>query len=190
MKHISWSISWILCSLITGCSAFDTFNKYANARFYTIYESSGAGACDFKPKFNDCADKKYFDVKISDDNNKLALAKFINQSDHVSYFGFTRDDFVFQTKPIRDFLLWSKENNTDDKKITMRRPAGNVGGYLFEKKEVEYTFQFIHTRAGTPMLVVNSGGDYYYGFTYNEAIKLLQLIDSWFDGSFSERKIF
>ncbi|HGE6737078.1 TPA: hypothetical protein ACGCBI_000500 [Serratia marcescens] len=190
MKHTSLSIFLILCSLITGCSAFDTFNKYANARFYTIYNSGGVGACDFKPKFNDCADREYFDVKISDDNNSLALAKYINQSSHVSYFGFTRDGFASQTKPIRDFLIWSKENHAEDKKITMKRPAGNVAGYLFEKSEVEYTFQYIHTRAGVSMLVINSGGGDYYGFTYNEAVKLLNLIDSWYDSSFSEKKIY
>ena len=190
MKYKKASVLFILCTLTTSCSSFYTFNKYATARFYTIYQSNGSNACKFKPNFNDCAEKINFDVKISDDNNKIALSKFINQSDDISYFGFTRDDFSNQTKPIRDFLSWVKENDTTDKAITMKRPAGNVNGSFFENEEVEYTFQFIHTRAGIPMLIINSGGRNYYGLTYDESIKLLQLIDSWYNNTFSEKKIF
>lgn len=190
MKNIKFSIFIILSILTTSCSSFYTFNKYATGRFYTIYQSNGASACYFKQKFNDCAEKIYFDVKISDDNNKLALAKFITQSDDVSYFGFTRDNFPLQTKPIRDFLVWAKEDHTDDKTIKMKRPAGNVAGSFFESEEVEYTFQFTHTRAGIPILIINNGGSNYYGLTYDESKKLLELIDSWYKNSFSGNKIF
>lgn len=190
MTYARIYILLIICLLTTSCSSFYTFSKYANGRFYTIYQSNGFSACNFKPNFNDCAEEMYFDVKISDDNNKLSIAKFINQSDDISYFGFTRNDYSNQTKPIREFLVWAKSNDSENKEIKMKRPAGNVNGYLFENTVVEYTFKFIHTRAGIPMLIINSGGERYYGITYNNAVKLMQLIDSWHNNTFSGKKIF
>lgn len=163
-----------MCMLIMGCSAFNTFNKYANGRFYEIYSSKGTRACDFKPKFNDCAKTRYFDIKISDDNNTIAFVIFVNQSYHPAYFGFTRDNFTKQTQPIRNFLLWAKDNNRKSKVIVI---------------DNHYTLQYINTRADIPMLIMNVNNEHYLGFTYSEAENLLQIVDSWYNNTFTGIKI-
>ncbi|QCA03697.1 hypothetical protein [Pantoea vagans] len=175
-----------LCAAsLSACTAFDKFDKYANGRYYEMYTVSNLSACNYKVKFTDCAEKMDFDIKISDDNNKIALSKYINHNDEVSYLGFTRDNYAAQTQPIRDFLAWAKRNATDNKRIVMKRPAGNIAGYLFENTEVDYSFDFVHTRADVPMLVINvSKSTRYYGFTVQEAEKMLETLDSWYGKRF------
>jgi len=181
----------LLCAAtLSACTAFDTFDKYANGRFYEMYTVGDLSACNYKPKFTDCAEKMDFDIKISDDNNKIALSKHINHNDDVSYLGFTRDNYAAQTKPIRDFLAWAKNNASDNKHIVMKRPAGNIVGYLFENNEVDYHFDFLHTRAEVPMLVINvSKSTRYYGFTAQEAAKMLETLDAWYDKRFIGKQI-
>jgi len=179
----------ILLSAATLCSC-TIFDKYANARFYEIYQSDGLSACNYKPKFTDCAEKMDFDIKISDDNNKIALSKYINHNDEVSYIGFTRDNYMEQTKPIRDFLDWAKSDATQSKSIVMKRPAGNIAGYLFENNQVDYAFDFVHTRADVPVLVINvAQSTRSYGFTVQEAAKLLETLDAWYGKRFTGRQL-
>lgn len=98
----------LMVFILTGCQAFNTFNKYANLRLYEVYRIDGVSACDYKPKFNECTDdKRTFNLKISDDKSKVAL---VTQNKYA-YFGFTRDDYQRQTQPLRDFLLWYGHNS-------------------------------------------------------------------------------
>lgn len=187
MKSFFIPTALLVATTLCSCTTFD---KYANARFYEIYESGGLSACSYKPKFNDCAEKRDFDIKISDDNNKIALSKYINHNDEVSYIGFTRDNYIEQTKPIRDFLEWAKSNATQNKSIVMKRPAGNVAGYLFENSQIDYAFDFVHTRAELPMLVINvAQSTRYYGFTVQEAAKLLETLDAWYGKRFTGKQL-
>lgn len=172
----------IVAAGIVSLGACATADKYASGRYYEFYSVSGLGACEFKPAFNDCAEPRSFDVKISDNQEKIALGKSINQSDHVSYFGFIRNDYPAQVKPVRDFLLWAQADTSTAKHVTMKRPAGNVNGYLFENREVDYQFDFTQTRAGVPMLVIHiDGKDRYFGLTVEEAKKLLTTLDAWYE---------
>ena len=185
MKFYFISAILLSAATLSACAAFDKFDKFANGRFYEMYIVDNLSACNYKPKFSDCAEKMYFDIKISDDNNKIALSKYINHNDEVSYLGFTRDKYVAQTQPIRDFLAWAKSNATDNKRIVIKRPAGNVAGSLFENTEVDYGFDFLHTRADVPMLVINvSKSTRYYGFTVQEVVKMLEILDGWYDKRF------
>ncbi len=179
------SISSLL--ILTACA---TVSKYATSRYFEIYSVNNLSACNFRPRFNDCAESMSFDVKISDSNEKLAISKYINETNETSYFGFTRKNYQQQTKPIRDFLLWVQNRNNNFQHISMLREAGNTGGYLYENKHIEYTFDFIHTRADIPMLVIHAGkNDHYYGFTYEEAKTLIKTLDSWQDNSFLGEKL-
>ena len=180
MKHSVYKFALMLGLLSLG--ACSTADKYASGRYYEIYSVSGLGGCEFKPAFNDCAEQRVFDVKISDNKEKVALAKFINPSDNVSYFGFIRNDYQAQVKPIRDFLTWAQADTHTAERLTMKRPAGNTYGYLFENREVEYQFDFAQTRAGVPMLVIHiDGKDRYFGLTVEQAKKLLSTLDAWYD---------
>lgn len=180
MKHSIYKLALTL-GLLSLC-ACSTADKYATGRFYEIYSVSGLGACEFKPKFNDCAEQRVFDIKISDNKEKIAIAKYINPSDEVSFFGFIRNDYPAQVKPIRDFLLWAQADTNTAKHLTMKRPAGNAHGYLFENSEVEYQFDFTQTRAGVPILVIHiDGKDRYFGLTIEQAQKLLTTLDAWYE---------
>ncbi len=95
-----------------------------------------------------------------------------------------------QTKPIRDFLDWAKSDATQSKSIVMNRPAGNIAGYLFENNQVNYAFDFVHTRADVPVLVINvAQSTRSYGFTVQEAAKLLETLDAWYGKRFTGKQL-
>ncbi|KFX16622.1 hypothetical protein [Pectobacterium parvum] len=179
-------LPFILLAL-TGCQAITTFDKYATLRLYEVYEAENLSACDYKPKFRDCTvGKRSFDVKISDDKSKIALVV----RKRYAYFGFTRDDFARQTQPLRDFLIWAQDPATKDKQITQLRKAGNVGGSLYDNKEVQYQFDYLHTRADVQLLVVkpHENADS-YGLTVDEVKNLLSVMDAWYAGTFSGKQL-
>ncbi|MDY4349743.1 hypothetical protein [Pectobacterium brasiliense] len=179
-------LPFILLAL-TGCQALTTFDKYATMRLYEVYEAENLSACDYKPQFRDCTvDKRSFNVRITDDKSKIALVV----GKRYAYFGFTRDDFARQTQPLRDFLIWAEDPNAQDKQIKQLRKAGNVGGNLFYNTEVEYQFDYLHTRADVPLLVVkpHENADS-YGLTVEEVKNLLSVMDAWYAGTFSGKQL-
>lgn len=187
MKTFNQSLLLISCLALASCS---TMHKYATGRYYEIYRANDLHACEFKTKFNACAEPYTFDVKISDDNNRIALAEYFSPSQNSSYFGFIRDDYARQTQPIRDFVTWSKANKLGGKRVTVERKAGNAVGYLFEHNDVVYVFDYLHSREDVPMLLLNiEGRGRYFGFTTQEAEKLLQVMDAWYAGSFTGEKL-
>ncbi|PKX82052.1 hypothetical protein A0G02_16135 [Pectobacterium peruviense] len=172
---------------LTGCQAITTFDKYATMRLYEVYETDNLSACDYKPKFRDCmVNKRSFNVRISDDKSKIALVV----RTEYAYFGFTRDDFARQTQPLRDFLIWTEDPAAKDKQITQLRKAGNVGGSLYDNREVQYQFDYLHTRADIPLLVVKPGENAdFYGLTIDEVKNLLSVMDAWYAGTFSGKQL-
>lgn len=187
MKKINQSLLLMSCLALASCS---TFHKYATGRYYEIYRTEGLSACEFKTKFNACADTYSFDVKISDDNDRIALAEYFSPSDDASYFGFIRGDYARETQPMRDFIIWSKANSAGGKRVTVKRKAGNAVGYLFEHSDVVYVFDYIHSREDIPMLMLNiEGRGRYFGFTTEQVEKLLQVLDAWYAGKFTGEKL-
>lgn len=173
--------------ILSGCQALTTFDKYATLRLYEVYKIDGVSACDYKPKFNECTDgKQVFNLKISDDKSKVALVTY----NKYAYFGFTRDDYQRQTQPLRDFLLWVKQPKAKDQKTTMLRKRGNVAGTMFENEEVEYQFDYLHSRSDVQLLVIQpytNGSS--YAMTEAEVRNLLSVLDAWYNGTFTGQKL-
>lgn len=187
MTPIAKPLLLLACLALASCT---TMHKYATGRYYEVYQAENLHACNYKAKFNACAEPYTFDVKISDDNNRLALANYVSQADSASYFGFIRDDYARQTAPFREFIAWSKAGMVGGKRLTVERKAGNAVGYLFEQSDVVYVFDFLHNRADEPMLVLNiAGRGRYFGFTPAEAERLLQVTDAWYHGDFHGKQL-
>lgn len=171
MKFLYGLFLFVILLSLGGCST------------YKVYSSKGLTGCYYKPKFNDCAEKINFDIVISNDNEILSLSKYINPSDTMMFFGFSRSDFDKETTPIRNFLSWAKNNGLESKKITVSIASkGFIQGVVFGGRESKFEYEYIHTRGGEAMLVIHvNGSDSYYGFTYEATETLMFLIDQWYE---------
>lgn len=179
----------ILASLVIIVTSCSSFHKYATLRLYEVYESHGISACQYKEDFNDCIEKTVFDLKISDNNQYIALAIFINDSNTVDYYGFNREEFPRETMPIREFLSWV-DSNKEDKKIAITKKRGGSSTYLFKNSEETYIFRYVTTRRDEKLLVISNAISHSaIGMNKDEVKNMLYDFDSWYSNTFSSEKI-